>query len=96
MNGDAGAACAGVTEPLWDAALAGEHEVDRVARHTRAMAYCRRCPVRRACAADVDVWHDDGIRAGVVLPTIHDSQRRSVQSYRPGRGGVAAVLQKTS
>ena len=92
MTGDQQAACAGHPEPLWDGAVDGETPVDQDRRHARALAICRSCPVRRACAELIDVQQDDGVRAGVLLPTIRDSHRGSYLSYRPNRGGLAAVL----
>lgn len=86
------AACGGVAEPLWDAAVDGETDDERTARHLRALVICRHCPIRRECAADVDVRHDDGIRGGMVLPTIPDKHRRGWRDRRPGRGGMRAVL----
>lgn len=87
-----GSACAGHPEPLWDATIVGESERQRVARQTRALAICRGCPVRLACAASVDLKHDDGIRGGMVLPTIYDRDRRAASSFQPGRGGMALLL----
>ena len=72
------AACAGVLEPLWDATVDGESERQKAARHAQALAYCAVCPVVDWCEAGIDPKHDDGVRGGRVLPTIHDSQRRSV------------------
>ena len=86
------AACAGHPEPLWDAHVPGEHELERVARHARALAICRTCPARVWCASVTDVRHDDGVRAGMLLPTIHDSNRLAVSSFTPGRGGLARLV----
>ena len=86
------AACAGVRAPLWDAYVDGENEHDRMVRQGRALAICARCDVRALCAATTDLKHDDGVRGGLVLPTIHDSQRRAWEDYQPGRGGLARVL----
>lgn len=85
----AGAACAGHPEPLWDAHIDGEGEVERVARHTRALTFCRRCPERLACDAATDPRIDDGVRGGRVLPTIPDQDRRSpyVTGFPPEREG---------
>jgi len=77
MTGDQTAACAGNPEPLWDAHLDGESDRDQSARHARAVTICRRCPMRRECAAGIDPKHDDGVRGGRVLPTIPDRDRRS-------------------
>lgn len=85
------AACAGVTEPLWDANVEGENEIERSRRHAAGLRFCRRCPVREACFAAVDLRHDDGVRGGAVLPTIHDSDRRSWTTWEPGRSGFGAL-----
>lgn len=76
------AACAGITAPLWDATVDGESDAERVRRQAAGLRFCGRCPVRSECLASVDLRHDDGIRGGHVLPTIHDSDRRS--PYRNG------------
>lgn len=81
------AACAGHPEPLWDATVHGETELEQCRRHTRALRICRGCPIRTECRALVDVKHDDGIRAGMVLPTIPDKDRRAWSDWTPGRGG---------
>lgn len=77
MTGDQPAACAGHREPLWDATVDGETEQQQAARHARAVAICRTCPATHWCTATVNPRYDDGVRGGVVLPTIHDSDRRS-------------------
>lgn len=86
------AACAGHPEPLWDATLEGEEEHERVARHTRALAFCRICPARVPCLELVDITQDDGIWGAVLLPTLHDSDRRATGAHQPGRGGLAQLV----
>ena len=85
-------ACAGNPEPLWDAYVDGEHELEQRTRQARALAICRRCPIREACAASIDLRHDDGVIGGFLLPTIHDSDRRAWTNYQPGRSGFGAIL----
>jgi len=85
-------ACAGNPEPLWDAYVDGEHELEQRTRHARALAVCARCPIREACAASIDLRHDDGVIGGLLLPTIHDSRRRRWETYQPGRSGFAALV----
>lgn len=86
------AACAGHPEPLWDAPLDGEHEIQTTARHARALAVCRSCPIRSECAAQIDVRVDDGVRGGILLPTIRDGKRGSWQTWQPGRGGIGRLV----
>ena len=86
------AACKGVREPLWDAIVHGEDEGAQASRHARALAFCRICPVRAACAAEIDLKHDDGIRGGIVLPTIRDSARGSWLTYQPGRSRLGELV----
>lgn len=47
----------------------------RRARHERAKAVCRRCPVRIECAANTNLDIDDGIRFGELLPELRDARR---------------------
>jgi hypothetical protein len=83
------AACAGSPVPLWDATVDGETDEQREYRHEAALRICARCPIRRKCRADVDPRVDDGVWGGEVLPTIHDSDRRSpyVGGFPPERVG---------
>lgn len=89
MTGDQEPACAGHRVPLWDATVDGETAEQRQHRHQAALRICARCPIRRKCAADVDPKLDDGVRGGRILPTIHDSDRRSpyVDGFPPERVG---------
>lgn len=61
-----GAACAG-RAPLFDADLDREPVRARSARHARAVAICRTCPVRARCAdavAELPRLHRSGVWAG--------------------------------
>ena len=93
MTATALPACAGHPEPLWDAHVDGEDEAEQVIRHVRALRICRRCPAVDWCGATVDPTVDDGVRAGRILPTIHDSDRRSPYpgGIPPEREGRVAV-----
>ena len=82
------AACAGHPEPLWDAVVDGEDEVERVRRQARALRICGGCPERADCAARIDLRHDDGIVGGIVLPTIRACDSRSWATWQPGRSGL--------
>ena len=62
------AACAGHPEPLWDQTVHGEDAEEREARHHKAAAICKRCPVAFECGKSVDWTLDEGVRAGVLLP----------------------------
>lgn len=44
-----GAACCGVTEPLWDDMVHGETAAQRHQRHQQAQAICQSCPARTDC-----------------------------------------------
>lgn len=89
MNGPA---CAGYPSPLWDAYVHGETPRERAARQARALAFCWSCPVRAECAAAIDLKHDDGIRGGILLPTIRDKDRRDWHTYQAGRSGIGELV----
>jgi hypothetical protein len=86
------AACAGHPEPLWDAQVYGETAIERRRRQTRALRICRGCPIRTACAAGIDLRHDDGIMGGIVLPTILDKDRRSWETWESGHSGFGELM----
>ncbi len=96
MTGDQPAAGAGYREPLWDATVDGETEDQQAARHARAIAICRTCPAIDPCAATVNPRTDDGVRGGRLLPTIHDSDRRSPYpaGFPPQREGVGYSVRR--
>lgn len=90
------AACARSADlTLWDGQRdVGESERARESRQAQAKTTCRaQCPVREACAADVDWRFDEGVRGGHVLPPLNTSSRgnasrRDAELARLLRAGV--------
>jgi hypothetical protein len=61
----------------WDDSIHNENDRARAARVKRAQAICAVCPVAGPCGEDVDLRHDEGIRAGTDLRQLQKRRRRA-------------------